>query len=308
MRLKVATCQFPVSLDVQKNFSHISRQIETAADSGADIVHFSEAALSGYAGIDFSSYEGFDWAALHECIEEVLDMARDHRIWIVLGSTHPLSEEHKPHNSLYIINNQGEIVDRYDKRFCSGDSSAEPAPYNDLAYYSPGDHFAVFEVNGVRCGALICYDYRFPELYRAYKRRGVQLMFHSYHAGNLSPEQFDEMREEVGEDHQKFNPGSTIPGITMPATMVARAANNHMWISCPNSSTPESCWAGFFVRPDGVITGRLQRNEPGVLLSSVDTDASVYDSTDAWRDRAMDGVLHSGEPVSDERSEERTEL
>ncbi len=80
------------------------------------------------------------------------------------------------------------------------------------------------------------------------------------------------------------------------------------WISCPNSSARESCWPSFFVRPDGVVTGRLRRNTAGVLVSEVDPDEEIYDSTVAWRDRAMDGVLHSGTLVRDRRSEERTRL
>jgi hypothetical protein len=40
----------------------------------------------------------------------------------------------------------------------------------------------------------------------------------------------------------------------------------------------------------------------------VDTDARIYNSTVAWRERAMDGVLHSGTLVRDERSEARTRL
>ena len=94
----------------------------------------------------------------------------------------------------------------------------------------------------------------------------------------------------------------------MPATMVAEAANNHVWISCPNSSARESCWPSFFVRPDGVVTGRLRRHTAGVLVSEVDTDEQIYDSTVAWRDRAMDGVSHSGTVVRDRRSDERTRL
>ena len=155
---------------------------------------------------------------------------------------------------------------------------------------------------------MICHDYRYPELYREYKRRGVQLIFHSYHAGNISSERFEAMGDEVRRRFQKFNPESTIPGITMPATMIAEAANNHMWISCPNSSARESCWPSFFVRPDGVVTGRLRRHSAGVLVSEVDTDEPVYDSTVAWRDRAMEGVLHSGTLVRDPRSDERTRL
>ena len=305
MQLKVATCQFPIASDVRENFQYVSRQIRSAKDRGADVAHFPEACLSGYAGVDFASYEGFDWPLLRNCTLEVLDLAREHRIWVILGSTHPLTAPHKPHNSLYIIDDRGELVDRYDKRFCAGDRSEDT---EDLAHYTPGSHFSVFMVKGVRCGALICHDYRYPELYREYKRRGVQLMFHSYHAGNIPPARLAAMRDDIGPDNQRFNLESTIPGITMPATMIAEAANNHVWISCPNSSARESCWPSFFVRPDGVVTGRLQRNTTGILVSGVDTDELIYDSTAAWRDPAMNGILHSGTLVRDERSDERTRL
>src|SRR5205823_11385475 len=125
----------------------------------------------------------------------VLDAARELGIWVVLGSAHRLGDGHKPHNSLYIIDDRGEIVDRYDKRFCSGDPGARTG---DLAHYSPGDHAAVWEINGVRCGALICYDYRFPELYRDYARSSVQLMFHSFHAANVSDDRLRQSRAALG--------------------------------------------------------------------------------------------------------------
>jgi len=305
MKLRVATCQFPIGSDVSKNLKYVARQIRVARDRGADVAHFPEACLSGYAGTDFSSFEGFDWALLEECAHKVLDLARELRIWVVLGSAHRLTAPHKPHNSLYIIDDRGEIVDRYDKMFCAGDISEET---EDLAHYSPANHFSVFSIKGVRCGALICHDYRYPELYREYKRRDVQLVFHSYHAGNIAPERLRAMRDGVGSTYQRLSPGATIPGITMPATMIAEAANNHVWISCPNSSARESLWPSFFVRPDGVVTGRLRRNTTGVLVSKVDTGEEIYDSTVAWRDRAIDGVLHSGTLVRDRRSDDRTRL
>jgi hypothetical protein len=95
----------------------------------------------------------------------------------------------------------------------------------------------------------------------------------------------------------------------MPAAMTAAAACNHLWISCPNSSARESLWPGFFVRADGITTGRLRRHTAGVLVSTVDTAQDLYDSTAAWRDRAMSGVLHSGTVASDDpRSMDRTSL
>ncbi len=47
-KLKVATCQFPVSGDIKSNADYIKRFIAEAAANKADIVHFSEAALTGY--------------------------------------------------------------------------------------------------------------------------------------------------------------------------------------------------------------------------------------------------------------------
>jgi predicted amidohydrolase len=305
LRLTVATCQSPVDPDIRRNLRYVSRQIRTAKDRGAHVAHFPDASLSGYAGVDFPSHEGFDWTLLRECTLRVLDLARQFRIWVILGSTHRLTGDHKPHNSLYIIDDRGALVDRYDKMFCAGDRCGTNG---DLAHYTPGDHFSVFSIKGVRCGALICHDYRYPELYREYKRRGVQLMFHSYHAGHIPTERFKAMRDTVGDGTRTLNPGSTIPGITMPATMIAEAANNHVWISCPNSSARESCWPSFFVRPDGIVTGRLRLNTAGVLDSEVNTDEQLYDSTVDWRDRAMEVIFHSGTLVRDGRSDDRTRL
>jgi predicted amidohydrolase len=234
MKLTVATCQFPVDSDMRRNLQYVSRQIRAARDRGAHVAHFPEACLSGYARVDFPSLNGFDWDLLHECTQQIIDLARQCRLWVILGSTHRLTGRHKPHNSLYIIN--------------------------------------------------------------------------SYHAAHIPPTRFQAMQDTVGRRLHPLNPGSTLPGITMPATMIAAAANNHMWISCPNSCARESCFPSFFVRPDGVITGRLRRHTAGILVSEVNPDAHFYESAVAWRDRAMRGTLHSGRLVRDLRSDERTQI
>jgi predicted amidohydrolase len=301
----VATCQFPVDADIRRNGRHVQRQLRAAKAAGAAVAHFPEACLSGYAGSDFASYDGFDWEELDRTTRRVLALVGELGIWAVIGSTHRLTGPHKPHNSLYIVNPQGAIIDRYDKRFCAGPTSEQQG---DLAHYTPGNHLSVFTIGGVRCGALICHDYRYPELYRAYKRRGVALMFHSYHAAHVDPSRMFEVQSVVPRGLEHLNPGATLPGITMPAAMTTAAATNHVWISCPNSSARVSCWASFFVRADGVTTGRLRLHAAGVLISTDDPEADLYDSTVAWRDRAMDGVLHSGTLVDDLRSSDRTAL
>ncbi|MCI2416841.1 carbon-nitrogen hydrolase family protein [Saccharopolyspora sp. K220] len=305
--IRVATCQFPVSANIRRNLGHVVRQVRVAAERGADVAHFPEGALSGYAGVDFGTFDGFDWDELRSATRRIADLARGSGIWIVLGSAHQLSGPNKPHNSLYVINDAGELVDRYDKRFCSGSPDERTG---DLGHYNPGDHFSTWEINGVRCGALICYDYRFPELYREYAKSGVQLMFHSFHAANASPERVETIGAAMGTAFETLNRAATFtyPGVTMSAAMTTAAACNHMWISCPNSSAPESLWPAFFVRADGVTVGRLRRNTAGVLVSTVDIGKELYDSTAAWRDRAMAGILHSGTAVDDPRSKGRKVL
>lgn len=303
MKLTIATCQFPTSSDITNNERCIADLLRKAKQQNADVAHFPECGLSGYAGADMESYEGFDWGQLEKSTVQVMQLAKELEIWVILGSTHRLSGTNKPHNSLYIIDDSGQIVDRYDKRFCAGDKDSKTG---DLAHYTSGDHFCVFRIKGVQCGTLICHDYRYPELYREYKRLGVQLMFHSYHAAHWPAERLEASRTEIGDVELNGNP--TVAGITQIAAMHASSSNNYMYISCPNSSAKESLWGSFFVQPDGIFTGQVARNEQGVLISTIDTDDEFYDSTVAWRGNVISGVLHSGTLVSDPRSDDRTHI
>jgi deaminated glutathione amidase len=293
-KLTVATCQFPVSADIEQNAGWITAQLSEAADRDARVAHFPEGALSGYAGTDFATFTGFGWDTLDRAAGRIREAASELGIWVVTGSAHQFSDVSKPHNSLYLISDHGEIVTRYDKRFLGGP---------DLDHYSPGNHFSTWTIDGVVCGALICYDYRFPELYRHYVTLDVKVMFHSFHAGNFPAGRVAEIGAAIGTEYAALNPAATFtyPGITMPAVMTGTAACNNVWISCPNSSAAESLWPSFFVRSDGITIGRLDRNAPGVLISMVDTEQDLYDSTGPWRRRAIAGVLHSGELAEDDR-------
>jgi hypothetical protein len=107
------------------NLGYVLDQMRTAKACAADVAHFPEACLSGYAGIDMSSHEGFNWPRLTNAVRDVLALAGKLHLWVVLGSAHRLTKPNKPHNSLYIIDDEGRLIDRYDKRFCSGDVSGD---------------------------------------------------------------------------------------------------------------------------------------------------------------------------------------
>jgi deaminated glutathione amidase len=276
--LKIASCQFAVSASIGKNADSIRVFMHKAKNGGADIVHFSECALSGYAGANYSTLEGFNWDMLIAKTQEIMSLAKELGLWVALGSMHQLTQPNKPHNSLYLINPDGRIENRYDKRFCT---------QGDLDYYTPGCRFVTFEINGVRCSPLICFDLRFPEIYREIKKLGVQCIFQSfYNAGS----------------------GLNIHSNIMRQTMQCHAATNCFWVSMTNTSGPKSPYSSCFIQPDGKIAAHLKLNRPGIMINTVDINKAFYDPSEPFRMAAIDGALSNGPAVNDPRSQQTTIL
>jgi predicted amidohydrolase len=262
--LKIATCQFAVGASIKRNSRQVSKFLRKAKKAGADIAHFSECALSGYAPIDLKTFDRFDWQLLRAEMEKIMKLAKELHLWVVLGSTHRLTEPHKPHNSLYLINPKGKIADRYDKRFCMP---------SDLKYYTPGNRFVIFTVNRVRCALLICYDLRFPELYRELKKAKVNCVIQSFYNAR-----------------QK---GRTVHTDIMRQTMQCRAATNYFWISMANSSAYYQSYPSCFIRPDGKIVAQLRQHRPGIMFNTVDLSREFYDASGPFRNLSMKGILTS---------------
>jgi len=278
--LKVATCQFPVSSSVKRNAGHIRALLPKAKEAGAEIVHFSECALSGYVGTDFPTFEGYDWDLLKAETLRIMAQAGDLGLWLVLGSTHRLTEPNKPHNSLYLIDPKGNIVDRYDKRF---------GMPGDLRRLTPGNRFVTFELNGVTCALLICFDLRFPELYRELYKLGVQCIFQSFYNARQS--------------------GPSVHTHIMRQTMQCHAACNHLWVSMANSSGPYSPYPSCVIQPDGMIVSQARPNRSDMLINTIDTNRKLYDPMADYRELAIAGQLTNGPTdLDDPRSRNTTEL
>jgi len=73
--LVVATCQFPVSGDIKKNLSFILKLVTDAYRKGADVAHFSESSLSGYAGTDFKAFAEQDEALLKRSLKQITELS-----------------------------------------------------------------------------------------------------------------------------------------------------------------------------------------------------------------------------------------
>lgn len=279
-KIRIASCQFGVTADIDSNARFIRDFIQQAADQQADIVHFSECALSGYAGVDFESFDGYDWPQLKTRTLEIMELAGRLKIRVVLGSAHPLTPPNKPHNCLYLIDTSGRIAERYDKRF---------GTEGDLNHFTPGDHFVYFDINGVKCSLLICFDLRFPELYRALYKDGVQCLFQSFYNAR-----------------QK---GPSVHSEIMRQTMQANAADNGFWVSMTNACGWFCPYPSCFIQPDGRIAAQLEDHTEGIMVNTMDTSQDFYDPAAPFRDMAIEGILTNGPgSVEDPRSKERHTL
>jgi deaminated glutathione amidase len=262
--LKIATCQFAVGSSIRRNGRQICRYIEKAADAGADVVHFPESALSGYAGIDFPNFVDYNWDLLKAETEKIQQAAAKHKIYVAFGSAHRIMGSDKPYQSLYLVNPKGQIQCRYDKRFCI---KAE------LNRYTPGNRFVFFTINGVKCSLLICFDVRFPELYRQLYKKGVKCLFQSFYNAR-----------------QK---GPSIHSEIMRQSMQCHAACNAMWVSMSNASGYYSPYPSCFIQPDGRIVKQLKRNVPGIMVNTVDLSQKFYDPMAGFRELAIAGKLNN---------------
>lgn len=258
------------------------RLIEEAAARGADVAHFGECVLSGYCRANFPSWTGYDWVALRRETEAVLDACRRHSIWTVFGSSHPLADGTPPHNCVYVVDRDGELRDRYDKRCCS---------VNDLNGYTPGDHLVTFEVNGVKCACLICLEWGFPEMFQAYAAMGVDLVFHSaYSAGRAKDSIFTHI---------------------VPPMMQGHAANHQLFISLANVANPIQDFPSLWIRRSGRPGSTCERSMTGMTLNAIANEPDkdeFYAMVRRFRGQVRDGVLYESRMTDHPRSRDRRSL
>jgi deaminated glutathione amidase len=169
--VRVAGVQMVSTTEVEENLRAAAALIAQAADGGAQVIALPEYfCLMGQRDTDKVALREADG---HGPIQDFLaDQARQHRVCLV-GGTLPLvaPENERVLNSLLVYGPAGERVARYDKihlfRFSKGKED-----YDEARTIAPGKEVASFKLateDGVRLrvGLSICYDLRFPELYRA---------------------------------------------------------------------------------------------------------------------------------------------
>ena len=104
-------------------------------------------------------------------------LAQSHRLWIQAGSTPVLGIDGRARNHAVLISDQGDIVARYDKIHLFDIQLDGQAPTGESDRYGAGAQAVLAKTPWGPWGLSICYDVRFPALYRAYAQAGARLLF-----------------------------------------------------------------------------------------------------------------------------------
>jgi len=165
---KVAAIQMASGPNVKANLAEAEKLIKIAVQQEAELVVLPENfAIMGLAETDkVKIAEDVGSGLLQDYLQE---QARKYNIWLV-GGTIPIrsSESGKVLAACLLFNSQGEQVVRYDKiHLFDVTIEASNESYTESETITPGDKIVVVDTPFGRLGLAVCYDLRFPELFRA---------------------------------------------------------------------------------------------------------------------------------------------
>jgi predicted amidohydrolase len=172
---RIALYQARTGLDPQRNAADLAAAVDEAAGGGAAMLFTPE--MSGLLDRDRAR------AARHlsaEAADPVLAAVREAAaragIWVHLGSLAVLREDGRLNNRGYLIDAVGDVRAWYDKIHLFDVDLATGESWRESAVYAPGERAVVADTPAGRLGLSVCYDLRFPDLYRALTDAGAQLL------------------------------------------------------------------------------------------------------------------------------------
>ncbi|MGG5258673.1 carbon-nitrogen hydrolase family protein [Phycicoccus avicenniae] len=271
--LLLAVAQPEVRKDPRENGVTVRRLMRAAAEGGARMVLFPEGMVSGYAKAQVQSWDDVDFEVVREELEAVAALAVELSIWVILGSAHTLTAPHRPHNSVYVVADDGRVMDRYDKRVLSNTEVTR--------FYTPGFEPVVFEVDEYRFGIVVCVEINFPDLFIEYEQLGVDCV---------------------------LLPAYPVDSIFATKARGYAAIHNY-WVAMSIPAQSSELFLSALIGPDGQVLAEV---DPANELQVVELDPHDPVNHHAltvkrpWRAQARAGQIYRDHQVADPRSDTRT--
>jgi deaminated glutathione amidase len=258
--LRVALVQMNSSADTAANLAWMKKKTYLAAKGGAQWVLFPE---MGYQAAPKAAWRT-EVAKYSSYLETFQSWARELGITLIPGSLRePAPRKHAYYNTLPVISRTGKVLAAY-RKIHLFQATLPDRRYNEAAYTDRGTEVSVVDIEGVKLGLTICFDLRFPELFRALRGAGAQIITvpsaFVYHTGVAHWE----------------------------VLLRARAIENQVFILAPNQTgvigTGSRCFGNTVaISPWGKVFAR-KKDAAGILPVEIQLDeiATASQSLDAW--------------------------
>jgi deaminated glutathione amidase len=171
--MRVAVCQLNARDDRSANLRAARDLLVRAADGGADVAVLPE--YTDYLGpaADAPKPEGLDG----EYVSFFADAARELRMWVFAGSFHETGpDQQHTYNTMPVFDRDGVLAAAYRKIHLYDVEIPGRVSYQESKTVAPGSEPVVVAIDDVRVGLSICYDLRFPELYRRLAIAGATVL------------------------------------------------------------------------------------------------------------------------------------
>ncbi|APZ98827.1 nitrilase [Sphingopyxis sp. QXT-31] len=172
----IALVQMTSGIDPETNLAVTDRALGAAAEAGAIMAFLPEMSVlldrdRARSAAHIAREEDSAWIATYGA------MARRHGLWLHTGSAPFLSDDGSRRvNRSHVIAADGTVAARYDKIHMFDVSLPSGENWSESSSYAGGEALVVVDTPVGRLGLSICYDLRFPELYRALTERGAELL------------------------------------------------------------------------------------------------------------------------------------
>ncbi len=182
--------------DVRANCNKISSVLENNLQEQTDVIVLPEVWTVGWSCFHFR--ETAQELSNNYAIEFLSDLAKKYNTNIIGGSI-IIKKDDNYYNSCPIIDKSGKLLGLYSKNHLYSYYGCD-----EDKYVNAGENGFMVELDGVKFGISICYDIRFPELYRAYAKAGADVLVNCAAWGSKKPIPWEMMTKSRAIENQCY--------------------------------------------------------------------------------------------------------
>jgi len=173
-KYKIALCQTTVTADKEQNLKHAAECVSEAARRGARVVCLPEMWNSPY---DLKLLGDYAEPADGPSATLMSELAREQGIYLIGGSIPEDGGQSKIYNTAFVFDPKGEMIAKHRKVNLFDVDIEKGVRFKESDFFAKGEDLTVFDTDLGRMGVAICFDVRFPEMFRDMNKAGAHIIF-----------------------------------------------------------------------------------------------------------------------------------